>query len=377
MYLASSSPHRMFNFSPGPAALPTAVLEQAAAEMLNWRGMGVSVMEVSHRGKAFMELAAKARDDFRSLLHIPDRYEILFMQGGAIAENSIVPLNLMPPTGKANYLVTGQWSARSAKEAARYGEVKLVAHGADAQGRYRSLPPRSSWQIDPDASYLHLCINETIDGLAFDGLVDRGELIHQAPVHMPVVADVSSTILSEPLDVAQFGVLYGGAQKNIGPAGLTFVIVHRDLLGRAHPLCPAAFNYQIVSDNESMYNTPPTFGIYLAGLVFEWLIEQGGVETMARINAEKARLLYETIDQSGFYSNPVDPAYRSKMNVCFFLSDEGLNDQFLKESDEAGLVALKGHRLVGGMRASIYNAMPLAGVKALTSFMQSFEKRYG
>ncbi|MBM3340426.1 MAG: 3-phosphoserine/phosphohydroxythreonine transaminase, partial [Betaproteobacteria bacterium] len=237
--------HRVFNFSPGPAALPTEVLEKAASEMLNWRGMGVSVMEVSHRGKEFMEVAAKAKDDFRRLLHISDHYEILFMQGGAIGENSIVPLNLMLPQGKANYLISGQWSARSAKEAARYGEVQIVADGADAQGRYQSMPPRSRWKIDPNAAYLHLCVNETIDGLAFDGLVDRGHESHQAPKDMPVVADLSSTVLSEAIDVSEFGLLYGGAQKNIGPAGLTFVIIRKDLLGRAHPLCPSAFNYTI------------------------------------------------------------------------------------------------------------------------------------
>lgn len=369
--------HRVFNFSPGPATLPTEVLEKAASEMLNWRDMGVSVMEVSHRGKEFMEVAAKAKDDFRRLLHIPDHYEILFMQGGAIGENSIVPLNLMLPQGKANYLITGQWSARSAKEAARYGEVQIVADGADAQGRYQSMPPRSHWKIDHKAAYLHLCVNETIDGLAFNGLVDRGHESHQAPKDMPVVADLSSTVLSEPINVSEFGILYGGAQKNIGPAGLTFVIIRKDLLGRAHPLCPSAFNYKIVAENDSMYNTPPTYSIYLAGLVFEWLIAKGGVDAIEKVNAQKAKLLYDTIDSSDFYYNAIDPAYRSKMNVCFFLRDENLNAQFLKESHEAGLVALKGHRVVGGMRASIYNAMPLEGVQALASFMKSFEQRHG
>ncbi|MEY2717410.1 MAG: 3-phosphoserine/phosphohydroxythreonine transaminase [Pseudomonadota bacterium] len=371
------APHRVFNFSPGPAALPTEVLEKAAAEMLDWRGMGVSVMEVSHRGKDFMEVAAKASHDFRSLLKIPEDYAVLFMQGGAIGENGIVPLNLMLPQGKANYLITGQWSTRSAKEASRYGQVQIVANGADAKGRYQRLPTRSDWQIDPEGAYFHLCVNETIDGLAFDGLIDRGDAPFQAPAAMPVVADVSSTILSEALDVSQFGVLYGGAQKNIGPAGLTFVIVRKDLLGRTHPLCPSAFNYQIVAENDSMYNTPPTYSIYLAGLVFEWLIAQGGVESIAKVNAQKARLLYDTIDQTDFYYNLVEPAYRSKMNVCFFLRDETLNTQFLKESQASGLLALKGHRLVGGMRASIYNAMPLAGVEALVAFMKAFEKRYG
>ena len=371
------TPHRVFNFSPGPSALPTEVLQRASAEMLDWRGMGVSVMEVSHRGKEFMEVAAKAKHDFRNLLQIPDHYDILFMQGGAIAENSIVPLNLMQEAGKANYLITGQWSARSAKEAERYGKVHVVANGLNEEGLYLSLPPKSDWQIDKEASYLHLCINETIDGLAFDGLIDRGEAGHQAPPSMPVVADVSSTILSEPIDVSQFGVLYGGAQKNIGPAGLTFVIIRKDLLGQAHALCPSAFNYKTVSDHDSMYNTPPTFSIYLAGLVFEWLIEQGGVKAMAEVNAKKAGLLYDLIDSSDFYFNRVDPAYRSKMNVCFYLRDEKLNEVFLKESHKAGLVALKGHRVVGGMRASIYNAMPLDGVKALAAFMTRFEQQYG
>jgi len=376
-HAAASPPRRVVNFSPGPAGLPTEVLAQAAAELLDWQGLGVSVMEISHRSKEFIAVAEQAEADMRRLLRIPAHYKVLFMQGGAIAQNAIVPLNLMGPARRANYLVSGQWSARSAREAARYGEVVTVADSRTAEGRYLGVTPQSEWQVHPEASYLHLCLNETIDGVAFDGRIARGEARHLLPPGMPVVADVSSTLLSEPLDVEQFGLLYGGAQKNIGPAGLSFVIVRDDLLGKAHAHCPSAFDYRIVAEHASMYNTPPTFAIYLAGLVFSWLIDQGGLDAIAAVNRAKAALLYDTIDASALYVNPVEPVFRSRMNVVFFLREAALEQAFLEASRQEGLFALKGHRVVGGMRASLYNAMPLAGVQALVDFMRHFERRHG
>ena len=367
----------VFNFSPGPALIPEPVLRQAADELLDWHGTGTSIMEMSHRGKEFMGVHAQAIADLRTLLDIPSNYRVLFMQGGALAENAIVPLNLMGRTGQADYLVTGQWSARSLKEAGRYGQVNRVADSADAQGAYRSITEQAQWQCSPQAAYLHVCTNETIDGVEFHHDIAVGEGPGAVPAGVPIVSDVSSHILSRPMDVSRFGMLYGGAQKNVGPAGLTFVIIREDLLGHAHPLCPSAFNYQVVAENDSMFNTPPTFGIYLAGLVFKWILDQGGLPAMARINAEKASLLYGAIDNSGLYENRVERAHRSFMNVPFFLRDEKLNDAFLAQAKEEGLVALKGHRVVGGMRASIYNAMPLEGVQALVQFMREFERARG
>ena len=359
---------RVFNFSAGPAALPEEVLRQAADEMLDWHGSGVSVMEMSHRGKEFMSIHAQALADLRELLAIPAGYKVLFMQGGALAQNAIVPLNLMGPRAKADYLITGQWSAKSAKEAARYGVVKVVADGK-GEGGYTRIPEPETWALSPDAAYLHLCTNETIDGLE----------MHEVPslASAPIVADMSSNLLSRVIDVARYGCLYGGAQKNIGPAGLTLVVIREDLLGRAHPLCPSAFDYKVVADNDSMFNTPPTYAIYLAGLVFQWLKRQGGVAAIERRNIEKARLLYDAIDASGFYESRVRRKDRSRMNVPFFLKDERLNDDFLAGAKAAGLVQLKGHRVVGGMRASIYNAMPVEGVRALVGYMQDFERRHG
>jgi len=374
---AAPQDRRVFNFSPGPAGLPTEVLEQAAAEILDWRGLGVSVMEISHRSQAFLEVAGRAEADLRSLLRIPEHYKVLFMQGGAIGQNAIVPLNLMAPFQRANYLISGQWSARSAKEAARYGEVRIVADSRNAEGKTMHIPPQTEWRIHREASYLHLCLNETIDGLSLDAPIGLGEAEHLLPPGMPIVADASSTLLSEPLDIERFGLLYGGAQKNIGPAGLTFVILREDLLGRAHPHCPSAFDYKVVAEHASMYNTPPTFAIYLAGLVFAWLLRQGGLEAIATVNRTKAALLYDTIDTSSLYFNHVEKSCRSRMNVVFFLRDSSLNEAFLAESNDAGLFALKGHRSVGGMRASIYNAMPLSGVQALVAFMRDFERRHG
>lgn len=376
---------KVFNFSPGPALIPEPVLRQAADEMLDWQGTGMSVMEVSHRGKDFMALQARAIADLRELLAIPSNYKVLFMQGGALAENAIVPLNLMGDVGRADYLLTGQWSLKSAREAARYGQVNIVADAAGAAGgdtpgaagAYTNIPAQSVWKLAREAAYLHLCTNETIEGVEFqrDPIVGRGE--HEVSPDVPIVADMSSHILSRVIDVSRYGCIYGGAQKNIGPAGLTFVIIREDLIGRAHRLCPSAFNYQVVADNDSMFNTPPTFGIYLAGLVFEWIKAQGGVAAIEAVNIDKAKLLYQAIDGSGLYENRVDKHDRSRMNVTFFLRDERLNEAFLADAREAGLMNLKGHRVVGGMRASIYNAMPIEGVRALVGFMRDFEQRRG
>jgi len=360
---------RVFNFSAGPAALPEPVLRQAAEEMLDWHGSGMSVMEMSHRGPEFISIYEEAEGLLRELLAVPANYKILFMQGGGLAENALVPLNLLGKAGKADYVVTGSWSKKSYKEAQRYGSINLAADAAAApsgDGKYRGIPPVSAWKLSQDAAYVHICNNETIDGVEFFFTPDTG--------HVPLVADVSSHVLSRPLDVSGYGLIYGGAQKNIGPAGLTIVIVRDDLLDRAHPLTPTAFEFKTVAENESMYNTPPTYAIYIAGLVFRWLKEQGGLAGMERRNIEKARLLYETIDASGFYSNTVAKDARSRMNVPFFLKDEALNADFLKGAKERGMVQLKGHRSVGGMRASIYNAMPLAGVEALVGYMREFEK---
>jgi phosphoserine aminotransferase len=359
---------RVFNFSAGPAALPEPVLRQAADEMLDWQGSGMGVMEMSHRGPEFMSIHAEAVGLLRELLRVPDNYKVLFMQGGGLGENAIVPLNLLGKNPKADFVVTGSWSKKSFKEAQRYGAIRLAADGA-TDGKYRGIPPVASWQLDPGAAYVHICTNETIDGVEYFFTPDTGAV--------PLVADASSHILSRPMDVSKYGLVFGGAQKNIGPAGLTIVIVRDDLLDRAHTLCPTAFEYRTVAQHDSMYNTPPTFGIYIAGLVFKWLKAQGGLDGMEARNIAKAKLLYDTIDATGFYSNAVDPACRSRMNVPFYLRDERLNDAFLKGAKANGMVQLKGHRSVGGMRASIYNAMPLEGVEALVSYMRDFEKSNG
>jgi phosphoserine aminotransferase len=368
---------RVFNFSAGPAALPEEVLRQAADEMLDWRGSGMSVMEMSHRGKEFLSIHAQAQADLRALLAVPESYRILFMQGGALAENAIVPLNLMGERARADYLVTGQWSAKSAKEAARYGEVNIVADAGRAGGGYTFVPPQSDWRLTPDASYLHLCTNETIDGVELQAPPSRGDGPHQVPGSVPIVADMSSQLLSRAVDVSSYGLIYGGAQKNVGPAGLTLVVVREDLLGRAHRLCPSAFDYRVVAENDSMFNTPPTYAIYLAGLVFQWLGRNGGVAAVEARNIEKAALLYGAIDSSGLYENRVRHEYRSRMNVPFFLKDAALDGAFLAGAGREGLVQLKGHRSVGGMRASIYNAMPLEGVRALVQYLREFERARG
>ena len=358
---------RVVNFSAGPAALPESVLRKAAEEMLDWHGSGMGVMEMSHRGKEFISIADKAEADLRALLSISDAYAVLFLQGGAIGENAIVPMNLFGGGPVADYVITGAWSKRSIGEAAKYGAVHVAA-SSEADG-FASIPARDTWQLTAGAAYVHVCTNETIGGVEYHWAPDVG--------NVPLVADMSSQILSRPVDVARYGVIYGGAQKNIGPAGLTIVIVRRDLLDRALPITPSAFHWQEQAAADSMLNTPNTFGWYLAGLTFQWLQREGGLVEMGRRNDEKAKKLYAYIDASGFYSNPIDPAARSRMNVPFRLADEKLDDAFLKESEAAGLMALKGHRSVGGMRASIYNAMPLQGVEALIDFMGEFQKRYG
>jgi phosphoserine aminotransferase len=378
-------PQTVYNFSAGPAVLPKEVLRQVADELPDWRGSGMSVMEMSHRGPEFMGIHARAIADLRELMGIPEQYKVLFMQGGAIAENAIIPLNLLRGRERADYLITGQWSARSAKEAARYGQVNIAAdasklpapHRGGATGAFTFVPAQSDWRLSADAAYLHVCTNETIDGIEFQQAPAQGAGAHEVPPGVPIVADISSHVLSREIDVTRFGCLYGGAQKNIGPAGLTIVIVREDLLGGAHPLCPSAFNYQIVADNDSMYNTPPTFAIWVAGMVFDWLKRQGGVAAMERRNIEKAALLYDCIDASGFYENRVRAQDRSRMNVPFFLNDPSLDAAFLKGADAAGLLQLKGHRAVGGMRASIYNAMQIEGVRALVDYMKEFERRHG
>jgi len=343
------------------------VLQQAADEMLDWQGSGMGVMEMSHRGKHFMAIHAEAQALLRELLGVPANYKTLFMQGGGLAENAIVPMNMLRGKASADFIETGTWSSKSIAEARRYGGVNVAA-SAKASG-FTTIPPRDTWQLDPNAAYVHICSNETIGGVEFPFTPDVGDA--------PLVADMSSSILSRPVDVSKYGLIFGGAQKNIGPAGLTLVVVRDDLLGHALPCTPSAFDYQVVADNDSMYNTPPTFAIYIAGLVFKWIKAQGGVAAMEARNAAKAALLYGCLDSSGFYQAKVDKACRSRMNVTFFLHDERLNDAFLKGADECGLVQLKGHRVVGGMRASLYNAMPLEGVQALVDHMKAFETAHG
>ncbi|MFO8154129.1 3-phosphoserine/phosphohydroxythreonine transaminase [Thioalkalivibrio sp.] len=358
--------NRVFNFSAGPAALPEPVLERARSEWMDFRGAGMSVMEMSHRGKIFMEIAEKAESDVRRLLEVPDDYAVLFLQGGATGQFAAVPLNLQPGGQGMDYLDTGAWSVKAIKEAQKFGTVNVVASSKDSG--YASIPDRSEWRLDPDAAYLHYTPNETIGGVEFHFVPDAGAV--------PLVADMSSTILSRPLDVSRYGVIYAGAQKNIGPAGVTLVIVRRDLLERSSGPVPAVVDYALQASNDSMYNTPPTLTWYLSGLVFEWLLEQGGLPAMAEVNQRKAAKLYHFVDNSEFYRNPVDVAARSWMNVPFILADAALDGSFLKQAAEAGLSGLKGHRSVGGMRASLYNAVPEAAVDALIEFMADFEQRH-
>jgi phosphoserine aminotransferase len=374
----TSSPHllsRPFNFSAGPAALPEEVLQQAASEMLNWHGSGMGVMEMSHRGKEFISIAEQAEADLREILSIPADYKVLFMQGGAIAENAILPMNLSRG-GQTDYVITGSWSQKSAKEAKKYCQVNVAA--TNEPGQHTSLPAYGSWQLSDDAAYVHVCSNETIHGVEMHELPDLAALGSDAPL----VIDCSSHIASRPIDWSRVGVAYGGAQKNIGPSGLTLIIIREDLLGHALPITPSAFDYQIVAAHDSMYNTPPTYAMYIAGLVFQWIKRQrdGDLTGLAAIESQamaKASLLYDYIDGSGFYSNRVAVNCRSRMNIPFFLPSDDLNEAFLTGAKAAGLLQLKGHKSVGGMRASVYNAMPLAGVQALVAYLKEFAQRHG
>ena len=363
----------VFNFSAGPAVLPKEVLQQAAGEMLDWHGSGMSVMEMSHRGPEFISIYQQAEADLRELLAVPANYEILFMQGGGLGMNAFIPLNLLgrvqgrvhePAT--IDFVHTGSWSGKSLKEAARYANVNVAA-SSQAEG-FTYVPPQDAWKLTQDAAYLHVCTNETIDGVEYN-------FVPTPPEGVPLVADMSSHILSRTIDVSKYGVIFAGAQKNIGPAGLTLVIVRDDLLEHALPICPSAFHWKNVAEHESMFNTPPTYAIYIAGLVFAHLKRQGGVAAMEQLNIEKARLLYGALDADDFYRNPVAPEHRSRMNVPFFLRDETLNEAFLAGAKARGLLQLKGHKSVGGMRASIYNAMPIEGVQALVDYLNEFAGR--
>ena len=359
---------RVFNFSAGPAVLPEAVLEQAKQELTDWQGSGMSVMEMSHRGKEFMSIAEKAEAGLRELMAIPGNYKVLFLQGGASSQFAMVPLNLLGEKKTADYIHTGHWSKKAIAEGKRFCQVNVAA-STEEQG-YTDIPEFNHWQLNTDAAYVHYTPNETIAGVEFHWIPETGEV--------PLVADMSSTILSRPLDVSRYGVIYAGAQKNIGPAGLTIVIVRDDLLDKARTETPAMMRYRTHADSESMYNTPPTFAWYMAGLVFDWIKRQGGLTAIAEISQRKSDKLYRFVDQSdGFYVNRVNPKCRSWMNVPFQLHDDGLDVEFLKQAAEKKLLQLKGHRSVGGMRASIYNAMPEAGVDTLVEFMQEFKKRNG
>lgn len=360
---------KVYNFCAGPAMLPEAVMQKAQQEFVDWRGMGCSVMELSHRSRAFIDIAEKAEQDLRTLLTIPDNYQVLFTHGGGRGQFSAVPLNLTHPHDSADFLVSGSWSKSAVQEASRYLNKANVVATVNHQDGEWCLPEAESWQCSDSARYFHYCPNETVDGIEIADIPDVS--------HAPIVADMSSNILSKPVDVSRFGVIYAGAQKNIGPSGLSVVIVRDDLLENARSETPSIFHYKTLAENASMYNTPPTYAWYLAGLVFEWLLAQGGVEEMAKRNRKKADLLYAEIDTNDFYINRISASLRSRMNVPFQLSEPSLDEEFLKQADAAGLMALKGHRSVGGMRASIYNAMPLEGVQTLVDFMREFARRNG
>lgn len=358
---------RAYNFCAGPAALPTAVLEQAQQELLDWRGRGLSIMEMSHRSKDYVAVAEKAEADLRQLLQVPENYKVLFIQGGASLQFSAIPLNLLGKNNQADYIHTGIWSEKSYKEAKRYAQINVIEAGTSHNGKMAITDP-STWQLSEHAAYVHYAENETIGGIQFPFIPET---------QAPLVADISSSILSAPLDVSKFGLLYAGAQKNIGPAGLTLVIVREDLLDQSMPSIPSILKYSDQAKNGSMVNTPASYSWYLSGLVFEWLLAQGGVEAIHQVNLQKANMLYDYIDQSGFYQNPIDKAYRSIMNVPFTLADSRLEALFLQQAEAQHLLNLAGHRSVGGMRASIYNAVPLEGVAALVAFMQDFVKNNG
>ncbi len=358
---------RVFNFSAGPSTLPEEVLRQAAEEMLDWHGSGMSVMEMSHRGKEFISIAAEAEADLRELLAVPAHYKVLFLQGGALAQNAVVPMNLLRGKSVADYVNTGEWSKKSIKEAQKYCTVNVAASGADS--KFTAIPPQSAWKTSADAAYVHICTNETIGGIEYHWTPDTGAV--------PLVADMSSHILSRPVEVGKFGLIYAGAQKNMGMAGLTVVIVREDLLGHALASTPSVFDYKQQADADSMFNTPSTYSIYIAGLVYKWLKRQGGLVAMEKRNVAKSQLLYDTLDGSALFGNAVNKADRSRMNVVFTLTDGALDEPFLKAARERGMAQLKGHRSVGGMRASIYNAMPVEGVRALVELMREFEVAHG
>lgn len=360
---------RVFNFSAGPAALPEPVLKQAADEMLDWHGIGMSAWEMSHRGKSFGSIIRQAKADLRELLAVPSSHHILFMQGGATAMNAVIPMNLVHRPGSSpviDVVHTGLWSGKALREAPKYGLVNVAASSEDR--RFVSIPGQNQWQLTEDAAYVHVCTNETVHGAQFHFQPDTGQV--------PLVADMSSEILSRPIDFSRYGIVYAGAQKNIGPAGVVVVIVREDLIGHAMDCCPSVFDWQNVAGQGSMFNTPPTGAIYLCGLVLQWLKRQGGIARMEKDSIEKSAMLYDFIDNSRLYFNPVEPASRSRMNVPFFLRDKSLENLFLTEAECKGLVQLKGHRTVGGMRASLYNAMPIEGVAALIRFMRGFEQKH-
>ena len=358
---------RVYNFSAGPAVLPEPVLRQAADELVDWHGSGMSVMEMSHRGKEFISIYEQAEADLRELLAIQQNYKVLFRQGGGLGQAATVAMNLLRGKKTADYVNTGHWSKKAIEEAKRYCSVNVAASSKDANFSY--VPKQSTWKLDPNAAYVHITSNETIGGVEYHWVPDTGDV--------PLVADASSHILSRPMDVSRFGCMYAGAQKNIGPAGLAIVIVREDLLGNALPITPSAFDFKIQGDNDSMFNTPPTYGLYIAGLVFQWLKGQGGLEKMEEVNRTKARLLYDYLDQTEFYHSPVAKDDRSLMNVPFTLKSDKLDEAFLKGAKSHNLTQLKGHRSVGGMRASIYNAMPVEGVRALVDYMREFERTHG
>jgi phosphoserine aminotransferase len=358
---------RVYNFSAGPAVLPEPVLDQAAAEMLDWHGSGMSVMEMSHRGKEFIAIHAQAEADLRELMAIPANYKVLFLQGGAAAQFAVVPMNLLRGKPGADYVNTGEWSKKAIGEAKKYCKVNVAASAESANFTY--VPKREQWKLDPQAAYVHITSNETIGGVEFHWIPETEDV--------PLVSDMSSHILSRPMDVARYGVIYAGAQKNIGPAGLTIVIVRDDLIGQASPATPSVFDYKIQAAADSMHNTPATFAVYIAGLVFQWLKKLGGLKKMAEINSAKATLVYDYLDRTEFYHSPVAKEDRSQMNIPFTLRSAALDGEFLKQAERNGLTQLKGHRSVGGMRASLYNAMPIEGVRKLVEFMREFERNHG
>lgn len=357
---------RIYNYSAGPSMLPLAVLEKAQKEMVNYANSGMSVMEISHRSGLFTEIITQAEQLLRKLMNIPENYKVLFLQGGASQQFAMVPLNLLTKSGKADYINTGSWSKKAIKEAKKYGEISVIASSED--GNYSYIPAFDPNMIDPEADYIHITTNNTIEGTAYSEIPDTGGI--------PLVADMSSNILSVEMDVSKFGLIYAGAQKNIGPAGLTVVIIREDLIGNAKDTCPTMLDYKTHSENDSLYNTPPTYGIYMAKLVFEWLDELGGLKEMERINREKAGILYDFLEESSMFSSPVQKESRSIMNIPFISPSDELDAEFVKKAKSAGLETLKGHRSVGGMRASIYNGMPVEGVKALVQFMKEFENEH-